>query len=362
MKHEISFKRNERCFIRKDHDCGRYFGVSKMCFIACPNPKEVGLELAIISEKLQKEGIDPFIAVRERAYGEDILCTKICGRIIESMFCIVLLNDVKSNESDELIPNPNVYYEYGLMTALKKEIIPLQHSNHDLAFNIQGLETIRYTNESLVDELENAIKKTLAIIELTRETEQLEIESDLYARKIFWTLESKGLTRQSRYTRDSLLETSDNTVFMKYTNPTNTPIFIVIVKNDEMTMDIIGGMKAISSRIEKIKYRTETEIRNIEAEGFIPVMSPTGTYVPYSFSRKYGKETMIDYTDQLKQLSDQLKQIGKLSFLVLATEGFSEIDKVKAAHESIKIESKPKLEIVDPEKVKQSIIDEGLEI
>ena len=317
-----------------------------MCFIACPNPKEVGLELEIISEKLQKEGIDSFIAVRERAYGEDIFCTKICGKIIESMFCIVLLNDVKSNESNELIPNPNVYYEYGLMTALKKEIIPLQHSEHNLAFNIQGLETIKYTNENLVDELEKAIKKTLAIIEMTRKTEQLEIESDVYTRKIFWMLESKGFTPQSRDSRDSLLDTSDNTVFMKYTDSENDPIFIVIAKNNEMTIDIIGGMKAISSRIEKIKYRNEIEISDIE----IAIERP----------RSIVERRRVEYS--LPELSYQLKRIKGASFLVLAAEGFSEIDKIKAAHKNIKFESKPKLDIWGSEKINQLIIDEGLEI
>ena len=78
------FIRNEKCFVRKELDCGRYFGVSKTCFIACPNSDEIGMELSIITDKLQKEGIEPFIAVKERVYGEDIFCTKICGKIIES--------------------------------------------------------------------------------------------------------------------------------------------------------------------------------------------------------------------------------------------------------------------------------------
>ena len=356
MNDGISFKRNDRCFIRKNHDCGRYFGASKMCFIACPDPKDVGLELEIISEKLQKEGIDPFIAVRERAYGEDIFCTKICGRIIESMFCIVLLNDAKSNKSAELIPNPNVYYEYGLMTAMKKEIIPLQHSEHNLAFNIQGLETIKYTNENLVDELEKAIKKTLAIIEMTRETEQVEIESDLYTRKIFWMLESKGFTRLSRaYYRDSLLEASDNTVFMKYTDYENNPIFIVIVKDNEMTLDVIGGLKVISSRIEKIKYRNEIELSNFEKEVSI------GGQFTLTGEEIISRRKRIDYR-RVSEISDQLKKLEKSTFLVLVTEGFSEIDKIKAAHKSIKFESKPKLEIWDSKKINQLIIEEGLEI
>ena len=46
----------------------------------------------------------------------------------------------------------------------------------------------------------------------------------------------------------------------------------------------------------------------------------------------------------------------------LVTEGFSEIDKIKAAHKSIKFESKPKLEIWDSKKINQLIIEEGLEI
>ena len=327
-----------------------------MCFIACPDPKEVGLELEIISEKLQKEGIDPFIAVRERAYGEDIFCTKICGRIIESMFCIVLLNDAKSNKSNELIPNPNVYYEYGLMTAMKKEIVPLQHSEHDLAFNIRGLETIRYTNENLVDELEKAIKKTLAIIEMTQETEQVEIESDLYTRKIFWMLESKGFTRQSRYSRDSLLETSDNTIFMKYTDSKDNPLFIVVAKNNEMTLDVIGGLKVISSRIDKIKYRTEIEISDLDKE-----RTMEGQFTLTGETYPTGRGARIRH-GHINALYDQLKKIENTSFSVLATKEFSEIDKIKAAHESIKFESKPKLDIWDPQKINQLIIDEGLEI
>jgi len=354
LKNKINFKKNNRCFIRKDHDCGRYIGASKMCFIACPDPREVGLELEIISGKLQKEGIDSFIAIRERAYGEDIFCTKICGRIIESMFCIVLLNDVKSRKSDELIPNPNVYYEYGLMTAMKKEIIPLQHSQHNLAFNIQGLETIKYTNVNLSDELEKAIKKTLAIIEISRDTEQLEIESDLNTRKIFWMLESRGFTRQVGYPRDSLLESSENTVFMKYTDSKDYPNFIVIAKNNEMVLDIIGGLKVISSRIEKIKYRVEIEISNIEED------QVQGEQFSL-YGDRIVRRTPTDYR-RFSEYHTQLKRIKNVSFLVLATEGFSDIDKIKAAHGKIKFESKPKLEIWDPKKINQLIADEGLEI
>ena len=54
------FIKNEKCFVRKDHDCGRYFGVSKTCFVACPDSEEIGLELEVIKGKLHmiKTGTD----------------------------------------------------------------------------------------------------------------------------------------------------------------------------------------------------------------------------------------------------------------------------------------------------------------
>jgi len=85
-----SFRLNEYCFIRKGHKCGKNFGASKSCFIACPENDELETVIALIMEKLTKEGYEPIVAVKERAYGQDIFCTKICGKIIESRFCIVI--------------------------------------------------------------------------------------------------------------------------------------------------------------------------------------------------------------------------------------------------------------------------------
>jgi hypothetical protein len=122
------------------HNCGKIFGASKSCFIACPTDEELEPILELMSEKLTKMGVEPVIAVKERAYGQDIFCTKICGKIIESRFCAVFLDDTIINKQN--IPNPNVYYEYGLMTSLRKHIIPLQKDSLKLAFNIQSYDTI----------------------------------------------------------------------------------------------------------------------------------------------------------------------------------------------------------------------------
>jgi hypothetical protein len=158
-----SFPLNEQCFIRKEHKCGKIFGASKSCFIACPKNDELEVILGLMSEKLTKVGIEPIIAVKERVYGQDIFCTKICGKIIESHFCVVILDD---NVVDSInIPNPNVYYEYGLMTSIKKHIIPLQKEGLDLAFNIQSYDTIKYKNENIGSELDRAIKDAIRITE-----------------------------------------------------------------------------------------------------------------------------------------------------------------------------------------------------
>jgi len=154
---------NEQCFIRKDHRCGKLFGASKSCFIACPTDDDLEPILELMSEKLSKVGVEPIIAVKERAYGQDIFCTKICGKIIESRFCIVILDD--TIDAGKNIPNPNVYYEYGLMTSLRKHIIPLQKEDLALAFNIQSYDTIKYTAKNLAGELDRAIKDAIRITE-----------------------------------------------------------------------------------------------------------------------------------------------------------------------------------------------------
>lgn len=154
---------NEQCFIRKQHKCGKMYGASKSCFIACPTNDDLEPILGLMSEKLAKLGIEPIIAVKERAYGQDIFCTKICGKIIESRFCIVILDDaIKEGKN---VPTPNVYYEYGLMTALRKHIIPLQKENLELAFNIQSYDTIKYNSRNIGAELDRAIRDAVKITE-----------------------------------------------------------------------------------------------------------------------------------------------------------------------------------------------------
>ncbi len=41
---------NQQCFIRKAHRCGKMFGASKSCFIACPTADDLEPILGLMSE------------------------------------------------------------------------------------------------------------------------------------------------------------------------------------------------------------------------------------------------------------------------------------------------------------------------
>jgi len=105
----LSIRINEECLVRHQ-DCKRIFGGSRICFVACPNSDEIALELEIIRQKLREVNIEPYVAIDEREFQKDIFCEKICTKIIESQFCITILNDVKDSLDGINKPNANVYY------------------------------------------------------------------------------------------------------------------------------------------------------------------------------------------------------------------------------------------------------------
>jgi len=151
---------NEQCFIRSQ-SCGRVYGGSRTCFIACPTTDELQLEIDVIKSVLRDNNIEPYVAVENFEPGKDIFCEKICAKIIESQFSAVLLSDVIYGGKDIATPNPNVYYEYGLMVVMHKTIIPLQKQDTPLAFNIQNLDTLTYTPKTLRGVFQAALKGVL---------------------------------------------------------------------------------------------------------------------------------------------------------------------------------------------------------
>lgn len=242
------FKKNERCFIRKNHKCGKIYGASKSCFVACPSEDEIEPILELITEKLAKVGIEAIIAVKERAYGQDIFCTKICGKIIESKFCLVMLDDLIEEKKN--IPNPNVYYEYGLMTSLEKHIIPLQKQNLKLAFNIQSYDTIKYTSKNIAAELDRAIKDA---IKITESKEKPDEKYSLVERSILRNFEVAGLELKGK--NWFLSDVIDDTQFKGF-GQHNKKFYVYLGKIDEEN--------EIPSYIEDINvtmFRTEKEYK-----------------------------------------------------------------------------------------------------
>lgn len=247
------FREIPKCVVRKDHSCGKFLGASKSCFVACPSTEEVETILALIGEKLTKIGIEPVIAIKERAYGQDIFCTKICGKIIESQFCLVILDDtIKTINGKVLnIPNPNVYYEYGLMTALGKYVIPLQKEGQDLAFNIQTHDTIKYTPRNLSAELDRAFKDATKITEEDRSGYQY--GDTISERLVSRCLEISGFQRKGRswFLADEL----DDTVFTGYGHPERREYLLFTVANDkEILRAILTDAQVTIKRLES-KYK-----------------------------------------------------------------------------------------------------------
>lgn len=243
----------ENCYIREDKKCGRVLNGSKMAFIASPAADYVQLELEIIKSKLKSFEVEPYVAVEHRAFGKDVFCEKICGKIIESLFCIALLNDKVENLDGKSIavPNSNVYYEYGMMTTLNKRIIPLQKANQKLAFNIQSLDTIKYTESNFASEIENAIKSIFIENEQTEERQPgaLPRELSIYLglNGIVWP----QITRGSDF--ETALMVGSELGFFVFADFANYQIcYLKMVENDDEEKQVHIYVKAIQKRIEAL--------------------------------------------------------------------------------------------------------------
>lgn len=251
---------NEQCFIRKQHKCGKMYGASKSCFIACPTDDNLEPILELMSEKLTKLGIEPIIAVKERAYGQDIFCTKICGKIIESRFCIVILDDAVKGGTN--VPNPNVYYEYGLMTALRKHIIPLQKEALELAFNIQSYDTIKYSPRNVGGELDRAIRDAVKITEAVEpETTKEAVADKVILRK----MEMAGF--EAKCDKWFLSDVISDTAFRGFgQNDKNFYVYMGKIDSLDDTRMYLDDLSVVIFRTEKQAKNMQEELESVKAE------------------------------------------------------------------------------------------------
>jgi len=275
----LQFKEISTCLVRRGHSCGKFLGASKSCFIACPSTEEIEPILALITEKLARIGIEAVIAIKDRAYGQDIFCTKICGKIIESQFCIVILDDTveQLNRKSVNIPNPNVYYEYGLMTTLGKVLIPLQKEGHNLAFNIQTHDTIKYTNSNISSELDRALKDA---VKATQEDRSIQAYTGYPAQRLFHrSMEIMGYQRKDHrwFLSEEIADTnlvpyghSSRREYVFFSVETDkgsivdtlTDIQVVIKRLEAKCNDLIGQLESANTNIEGL----EREMKVVEEE------------------------------------------------------------------------------------------------
>jgi len=328
----IKIRVHDRCLVRHQ-DCKRIFGGSRTCFVACPNSEEIALELEIIRQKLREANIEPYIAVDQRDFQKDIFCEKICTKIIESLFCIVVLNDVTDIGDNIRKPNANVYYEYGLMTAFQKKIVPIQLAGHTLAFNIQSLDTLKYNHKEFPRQIEEAIRMTL----LDLEAEQSEKEEKIPEGNVEWTLDFMGLIRaDDRYRfRNERVLSSASLGFHAFHRPRDGRLFYVgIFKAEDTEQDMLLRAKMLTLRIKNYCDQMDNELAEMR--------EPTGAR----------PRSMID--ERMTEIGRLKNQFLEATILVIKKNLASAIKFSKMYQKSVKnLEFSLALEVLDDTKIKK---------
>lgn len=328
----IKIRVHDRCLVRHQ-DCRRIFGGSRTCFVACPNSDEIALELEIIRQKLREANIEPYIAVDQRDFQKDIFCEKICTKIIESLFCVVVLNDVTDIGDGVRKPNANVYYEYGLMTAFEKKIVPVQLAGHSLAFNIQSLDTLKYSHKDFPRQIEEAIRMTL----LDLDADQSEKEEKAPEGNVEWILDIMGLIRaDDRYRfRHERVLSSASLGFQAFHRPRDGRLFYVgIFKAEHTEQDLLLRVKMLTLRIKNYCDQMSNELGEMQES--------TGGRV----------RPMID--ERMTEIQRLKSQLSEATVLVIKKDLASATKFSKMYQKSIKtLEFGLTLEVLDDTKIKK---------
>jgi hypothetical protein len=168
---------NQKCFIGLP-SCGYGYESAKSCFVAAPADDIYTLQLEVIKDILESKQYECHIALKRIDPGNFAFCTKICSKIIQSQFCIVLL-DPSFGVKNKEFPNPNVHMEYGMMLSQNKHIIPLQHEKNKLSFNIAPLDTIKYNDSNFKKKVSDSVDNAINRFSASPPTNQLRPGSDM---------------------------------------------------------------------------------------------------------------------------------------------------------------------------------------
>jgi hypothetical protein len=209
------------------------------------------------------------------------------------------------------IPNPNVYYEYGLMTSLRKHIIPLQKENLELAFNIQSYDTIKYTSKNIGTELDRAIKDAIRITEakeqddkkmllpektLLRKLELVGLElgdSDWVLHEAIGDTNFKGFGQYHKHFYVYLGKIDDSSEFQDYLDD----LGVVLYRTEKKVEDMENRLSTNKKKKEEI----DLEVKKAERERIRPIISP----IRMSFNRELQviESSIADATSKLSLMA-----------------------------------------------------------
>ena len=364
VEEALRIQRNERCFIA-NRECGRLFGGStSTCFVASPHLDQVGMEISLVKAVLQTERMSDYVAVEQAEYSRDVFCEKICSKIIESRFCVVMLDDKKVD--DTLVPNPNVYYEYGLMIAMRKEIIPMQREGIELPFNIQSLDILLYDDSNLGEKLTDAIHRALARTEMealpSAPAEAVEA-TDLH-KKALTIAELSGLVAVQESARSMFDESRNITARTRFNVVSDDPHpmrYFGTANLDSELNDMLVGMRLVcrclDARLAQYIDEKEAFEREPADQGLVRTRSGSGM----SFSIGPARSRLTD----LKKRVEHLQSIP-VEFLVACGASITPESIARFKRDFATIEpgmiQKPKLIVWDSEKLAELAREHGIDI
>lgn len=148
-----------QCLISDSRGC-KASAQTDLVFIIGSGSDEFKPDILAILEVLAGFGFPGnFALLSDKSKGLDVFCDKICSKIREAQFCIVMLNDPLSLQFTSLrVPSANVYYEFGLAVAQGRGIIPIIRRGLNMPFDVQHLDAIIYDD---LDDLKTKLKKSI---------------------------------------------------------------------------------------------------------------------------------------------------------------------------------------------------------
>ena len=213
----------------------------------------MGFELDAIKSILADEDIEAYVAVEHFDPAKDVFCSKICTKIIESKMCVVLLTSVREPKGVTL-PNPNVCYEYGLMTAWGKPVIPVQREGDELVFNIRSRDTVKYSPNNFRERFHRALRIVLSKIE---DEIEADIEHPSLQEHLDYYMELKDHSRMK-----GTVWIVQGLPFIPYRQWK----FGIIVTGTETAERLFFSTKLLYRRLERYAAKLEKEMENLTEE------------------------------------------------------------------------------------------------